>query len=152
MKIVKFLAATVALAVAQISPADESRGVNVSHHETLQDFTFSQSSARGALSVPASGTAVLNFSALGRSFELRLESNDRLLSSSARSNLADGVRLYKGRIAGNDESWVRIVMYDDAPRGLIWNGPIRRAWLVSEMDECFITKFGATGVNRSDFH
>ena len=122
MKIVKFLAATVALAVAQISPADESRGVNVSHHETLQDFTFSQSSARGALSVPASGTAVLNFSALGRRFELRLESNDRLLSSSARSNLADGVRLYKGRIAGNDESWVRIVMYDDAPRGLIWNG------------------------------
>jgi hypothetical protein len=30
--------------------------------------------------------------------------------------------IYRGQLAGNPDSWTRIVVYDGTPRGLVWDG------------------------------
>ena len=122
MRFILLLAATAALAISQAQAASGPGGFSVSHHEGLQDFAFSHAGTLERPALSAAGPATMAFSALGRRFELQLESNERLLSENARGMLDSGVRLYKGRIAGNENSWVRIVMYDGVPGGLIWNG------------------------------
>jgi hypothetical protein len=70
----------------------------------------------------------INFNALGRSFDLDLESND-LLAPGARVLVVgpDGTReesssieLYKGRLADDPESWVRVSVRQGALDGMIW--------------------------------
>ncbi len=86
-------------------------GITLSHHETLQ-----------RLSIQGSGPVTLSFDALGRSFDIQLQPNTRLLSAESRAALADGVMAYRGELAGNPDSWTRIVIADGMPRGLIWDG------------------------------
>jgi len=112
MQALRLISVSAALAISCTSLASESHGLTVAHYEELQDLGFSTGSA----------PAVLTFSALGRTFKLQLESNERLLSNTARETLSNDVALYRGKIAGNADSWVRIVMFDGKPRGLIWDG------------------------------
>ena len=112
MQAFRLITAIAALAMSCASLAGDLRGLTVSHYEELQDLGFSTGSA----------AAVLTFTALGRTFELQLEPNERLLSNRAREALSNDVALYRGKIAGNRDSWVRIVMFDGKPRGLIWDG------------------------------
>jgi len=102
--------------------ASEVRGVDVAHFEVLQDLRLSRVSATSARASSSTISRLLSFSAFGQSYELQLESNDRLLAGMARDALSQDVELYRGKIAGNADSWVRVVMYNDEPRGLIWDG------------------------------
>ena len=52
----------------------------------------------------------------------RLQPNNALLVGEARRSLADGVEVYRGDISGNDGSWVRLVVANGVPRGVIWDG------------------------------
>lgn len=64
----------------------------------------------------------LRFSALGRSFDLQLENNDRVLAGLNQHGRAAGVGVYRGRLANNPASWARIVVHAGTPRGLLWDG------------------------------
>lgn len=122
MKAFKSLILCAALAISSVSTASEPRDLSVSHFEELQELQFSGGNAVGIQKAFPSEPAVLRFNALGQSFELQLESNERLLSSEVRDALVGGIHLYRGKIAGNPHSWVRIVMFGGQPRGLIWDG------------------------------
>ncbi len=102
--------------------AGESNGVIVSHYEPLQRLSIHTSSTEGSLKLGGAGPVSLSFDALGRSFDLQLESNAGLLSAASRDALPDGVAIYHGRLAGQPDSWARIVVYDGMPRGLVWDG------------------------------
>jgi hypothetical protein len=116
------------VAISGISPAPsaaKSNDVFVSHYEPLQRLSIHSSSniaERGAQQIQAAAPIELAFDALGRSFELELEPNSGLLSMASRGALADGVGIYRGQLAGNPDSWARIVVVDGMPRGLIWDG------------------------------
>lgn len=76
--------------------------------------------------IPAASrsTAPVSFIALGRAFDLELQSNDRLLSAlpaAQRSALAR-YELYRGRIAGEPRSWVRLTRVGAQLQGMIWDG------------------------------
>jgi len=122
MQALRWLAISAALATPWTSFASESTGVNVAHFEQLQDLGFNRENAVSLQVASATNTSVLTFNALGRSYELQLEPNDRLLSGMARDAVPQGVDLYRGKIAGNEDSWVRVVMSGGEPRGLIWDG------------------------------
>jgi len=122
MQAFKLITVIAALAMSCASLASDLRGLTVAHYEELQDLDYSIGGATGTLKMSVSGPAVLTFNALGRTFKLQLESNQRLLSNKAREALSNDIALYRGKIAGNPDSWVRIVMFDGKPRGLIWDG------------------------------
>ena len=108
MKALKWLPAIAVLSVSLTAIAAGPNNITVSHFEPLQRLS--------------SRPDALKFDALGRTFDLQLEPNDRLLSRLSRNALTDGIGVYRGRLAGRPDSWARIVMYDGMPRGLVWDG------------------------------
>jgi hypothetical protein len=66
----------------------------------------------------------MSFEAYGRRFDLELEPNERLLrklSAADKSALA-GYPVYRGRLQGAPESWVRLTRIGRDVHGLIWDG------------------------------
>lgn len=64
----------------------------------------------------------LSFEALGKRFDLDLEPNDRVMDALPATAAFERVAVYRGRLVNNPDSWVRIVMFDGMPRGLVWDG------------------------------
>lgn len=110
------------LGLAAPSMASQNSGVVVSHHESLAAFELSDSRSAGQQKLTNGAAAVLSFDAFGRRYDIELESNDRLLSAAARKRIDADTSVYRGRIVGQDNSWVRIVVADGMPRGVIWDG------------------------------
>jgi len=108
MKTLRLIIATAILTAFSMVLAAESSNVFVSHFEPLQRMS--------------SSPTALSFDALGRTFDLQLKPNDRLLSGLSRDALTAGVDIYRGQLAGYPDSWARIVMYDGMPRGIFWDG------------------------------
>ncbi len=64
----------------------------------------------------------LAFEAYGKRFDINLEVNHTLLDAAQRGSLGSGVEVYRGDISGMPNSWVRLVVANDAPRGVLWDG------------------------------
>ena len=101
--------------------AAQAATVSLSHHEPLQRLSIGGSSVDGSQKIGAAGPVDMRFDALGRSFELQLSPNGRLLGA-ARDIAGSTITPYRGKLAGNDNSWVRIVVANGVPSGLIWDG------------------------------
>ena len=101
------------VAIFALSPALNAAETFVSYYEPLHDMTM-QPAARGFEAV--------GFEAMGRRFDLDLEPNDRVLAALPDDAAFAGISVYRGRLQNNPNSWVRIVMFEGVPRGLIWDG------------------------------
>ena len=122
---------TYMIAIAALSPtldASEVDGIDVAHYEPLQRLlierpaTAQQSAGQSKVQrLDGAQAATVSFDALGRTFELSLEPNTALLVGDARTAMS-GLGIYRGQIVGNEDSWVRLVIADGVPRGLIWDG------------------------------
>jgi len=102
--------------------AADSNGVIVSHFEPLQRLDVESGAGLTKQKIGIASPVILRFDALGRTFDLRLEPNDGLLSASSRIASPANLKIYRGHLAGIPGSWVRIVSFDGMPRGLIWDG------------------------------
>jgi hypothetical protein len=114
-------AAWAVLSLLLAAPAIQAAPISLSHHEQLQRLSISAVGTSGNQKTTVAGPVDLSFDALGRSFELQLTPNSRLLDV-ARDIAGIDVIPYRGKLAGNDESWARIVMSKGSPSGLIWDG------------------------------
>ena len=114
----------VSLVVGFCAPvfAGSADNIYVSHYETLQRLSSQDKGAAANQKLAIAGQQLLSFDALGQSFELILRSNSGFLSSDAVKALPAGIGIYRGSLAGNADSWVRIVMFEGSPRGFIWDG------------------------------
>ncbi len=122
MNALKCMPAIAAICFSSALFAADSNGVIVSHYEKLQRLSFESDVSSTSQKIGGAGPVTLSFDALGRTFDLRLEPHDGLLSASSRiASLAD-LKIYRGRLAGKPGSWVRIVSFNGMPRGLIWDG------------------------------
>ncbi len=113
------------LAMLALSPLTHAADVVITHYESLQGLsvhTAQKSGAGVSAQAQADGPLALSFEALGQRFDLRLESNDSLLEGMPAEALDDAVRAYRGKLADNPDSWVRVVMFKGKPRGLVWDG------------------------------
>jgi len=117
-----------AVAIFVVSPALFAAGSNdvaVSHYEPLQRLSVRSANANAVVSrqkIQQGAPVTLSFDALGRSFDLQLEPNVGLLAATSRSAHFDGINIYRGHLTGSPGSWVRIVMFNGVPRGLVWDG------------------------------
>jgi len=120
MNAFKYLPVVVTLA---LSPALHAADTFVSHYEPLHGTTvrsaeYATTDAKQQRAAPIA----LGFEALGQRFELNLEANDRIMAALPTDAAFAGISAYRGRLANNPDSWVRIVMFDGMPRGLVWDG------------------------------
>ena len=122
MKAFTWIAASAVIGISSTSHAGETSGIIVSHYEPLQNLSLSKDGTQTSQKLQAAGPATLRFNALGKAFDLQLEPNHGLISATARDSLADGIGIYRGRMSGNPDSWVRIVVLEGAPTGLVWDG------------------------------
>ncbi len=97
-------------------------GVTLTHVETLSRLSIRSASGEGLQKIRSFAPLALSFDALGRSFDIELEPNSGLLEAARRSGLAGEAIPYRGRLVGIEDSWVRLVLTDAAPAGLIWDG------------------------------
>ena len=121
MTTIRWFAAWAIFSLSTAAFALEAGAISLSHHETLQRLSIHGHASDGSQKLTVAGPVDLSFDALGRSFELQLSPNSNLLAV-ARNTAATGVVPYRGQLAGNDDSWARIVIANGAPSGLIWDG------------------------------
>ncbi|HSM31392.1 MAG TPA: M12 family metallo-peptidase [Woeseiaceae bacterium] len=101
--------------------AAQAATISLAHHEPMQRLNINGPDIEGSQKIRVAGPVEMSFDAMGRSFELQLSPNARLLDT-ARDLAGNSVIPYRGKLAGNEDSWVRIVIADGAPAGLIWDG------------------------------
>lgn len=122
MKAIRWILTSVFFGLSLPVFAAQSGNIIVSHHEPLQRLSL-QSGSNGFSQKPANqGPVTLSFDALGQSFDLRLQPNVGFLSAALRNSLPDAIGIYRGVLADNAESWVRIVVFEGMPRGFVWDG------------------------------
>ncbi len=121
MSVIKNLAAWAVLGLSLMAPAVQAGAVSLAHYEPLQRLDVRASGTDGHQKIAVAGPVDLSFDALGRNFELQLSPNGSLLDA-ARSVAGGAIVPYRGQLAGNDDSWARIVIADGVPSGLIWDG------------------------------
>lgn len=117
----RWLAALAIFSFSASAFALEAGAISLSHHEPLQRLDIQGYATDGSQKLASAGPVQMSFDALGRSFNLQLSPNTNLLSV-ARDASANGIVPYRGRLAGNDDSWVRIVIANGVPTGMIRDG------------------------------
>ena len=122
MKAFKWIVTGAVLCISSTLLAAESNRVIVSHYESLERLEMRGDSIGMSDGLRGAGPVTLSFDAMGKSFVLDLEPNAHLLAGLTGSSLADGIEVYRGSLAGNPDSWARIVVFNGMPRGLVWDG------------------------------
>jgi uncharacterized repeat protein (TIGR01451 family) len=104
--------------------AADLQSVALNYYEPLHQVELRSVTARAAnvAQKAGPGPVVMSFNALGRSFDLALEPNSRLLPATRANPMLDGVEIYRGELAGVSGSWARIVVAEGVPSGLLWDG------------------------------
>jgi hypothetical protein len=119
MKGIARLAACIGLLASAAAPAAEPV---IRYSEPLQRLEISSvvpGAVPGTTKPGLAEPARMSFDAFGRTFELDLEPNHRLLSDEARASLTGEFGIYRGAVAGAPGSWARIVIANGVPRGLV---------------------------------
>ncbi len=63
--------------------------------------------------------------AFGKLFHFDLQPNDRVIAGlpkGQREKIAETVKLYRGKIQGNEDSWIRLTKIGDEWSGMFWDG------------------------------
>ena len=117
-----WIAALTLLSPAVAISAAAPSGVEITHEEPLQVVSFGRDRFGWSREAGEPAPRSVTFDALGRRFSLELEPNHRLIARALNGRVPDGVGVLRGRLANRDDSWVRLVVADGVPRGLIWDG------------------------------
>jgi hypothetical protein len=92
----------------------EAADVAIVHHESPEAWRFETAPAGGGR---------LDFTAFGRSWQLELAPNGRLTEALGGSVAVGGLDLYRGRMAGEPDSWLRLTRESTGHwTGLLWDG------------------------------
>ena len=95
--------------------------VRIEHHEPLADLVLT-SDATGMQKPGAQSVTGMRFNAFSRQFDIELQPNYALLETIERHNMAGGLQVFRGTVSGSPDSWVRIVLANGVPRGLLFDG------------------------------
>lgn len=115
------------LAGPVMSEDGSTRKWRMRYHETLPELELERSPASASRSEELEGVPQMRVSlnAFGRNFDLELESNARLvadLDPAGRDAMGPDMRLFRGGVAGEEDSWLRLAEQNGAWSGVIWDG------------------------------
>jgi len=128
---IKITAVLICFCVPSIASAADV--VTVAYQESLGQLQFTYVARSSSTQKPTvNDIEALRFDAFGRRFEVPLRSNHALLGAEQRLALGDRIGIYRGEIAGTPGSWVRLVVEENLPRGILWDG--ERMWAIEVVD------------------
>ncbi len=105
--------------------------VRIEYSEPLEDLGFSQ--AAGEFQKPGVPSVQrMRFNAFSRHFDVELQLNHALIDAVERQSLGADVQIYRGSLAAEPDSWVRMVIAQGQPRGMLFDGSEMFAIEVSE--------------------
>ncbi len=106
-----------------LSAANAEIPVAITYQEPLEQLQLMYARPAGDQQEAGVPTVrALSFDAFGRRFDLNLQENRSLLDAGLREFVGDRYQVYRGDIGGMPNSWVRLVIRDDIPRGMFWDG------------------------------
>ncbi len=114
--------AAVCFGLALVSPAKAEDAVTINYQEPLLQLQLGYGSSSDNQKLGTALARSLRFDAFGQRFDINLEVNRSLLNAEQRALLGDRYQVYRGDIAGMPNSWVRLVIADEVPRGMLWDG------------------------------
>jgi len=127
--------------------------ISLAHYESLQQLNLRSavaSEANGAAQSRTAAPVVLSFNALGRSFDLQLEANSRLMQTARQNPKLAGVEIYRGKLAGRSNSWARIVVTDGVPQGMFFDG--QEMFAIEAPGDSVVTASGPIVYRLADAH
>lgn len=119
-RIQSVLAVVAGLMLLSSATADDR--LTITYQEQLQQLQISPAVPVGDPAIATGTGRSMSFDAFGRRFDIQLDENRSLLSGAQRDRFADRFNIYRGNIAGMSGSWVRLVVADNLPRGMLWDG------------------------------
>lgn len=135
MKLLGLRAAALFICCIFFAAAQAENGVHITYSEPLQHIDFIRHSAHLSTDAQKSSESSLRsiqFDAFGKRFDIDVRPNHALLSAVKRLSLARQVEIYRGEISGHSKSWVRLVVSDGVPRGMLWDG--REMYAIDVLD------------------
>ncbi len=97
--------------------------VTIDYQEPLEQLQIVYPASSGEQQKAGMNAArSLRFNAFGKHFDINLEENRSLLNAGLGEFAGGRYQIYRGDIAGAPNSWVRLVIKDDVPRGMLWDG------------------------------
>lgn len=115
---------SVAVLFAVITPFSQAAAddvVQIDYREPLQHYSLRQATLEAPNDGPTMAES-LRFDAFGRTFDVQLAVHHALLRKLGRTNQRGRPGIYRGNVAGDRDSWVRLVIADGVPSGLIYAG------------------------------
>jgi hypothetical protein len=104
-----------------LTTAHANDSIRIDYQEPLEQLRIAYPTSSGQLK-PGAEARSLQFDAFGKHFNINLEVNRALLDTAQREQLDGRYEIYRGDIAGVSNSWVRLVIADGVPRGMLWDG------------------------------
>lgn len=114
--------AAVSLGLMLVITARAEDDINVAYQERLEQLQLLYATPRVEQKITAPMVGSMQFDAFGQRFDIDLEVNHSLLNVVQRKLGDHQFEIYRGEIAGLPNSWVRLVIADGLPRGMLWDG------------------------------
>ncbi len=121
MRIHTMCVAAVLSGLMLLTAAHANDGIKILYQEQLEQLQLVYATSSGDLK-PGSEARSRQFDAFGKRFDINLEVNRALLDTAQRAKLDSRYEIYRGDIAGIQNSWVRLVVVNGVPRGMLWDG------------------------------
>ncbi|MGI9261614.1 MAG: M12 family metallo-peptidase [Woeseiaceae bacterium] len=103
--------------------ANAATDIVIDHSEPLRQLRYERATSDDVNRKPGDAPVVsISFDAFGRRFELALEENRALTSVISNPAILESIGVYRGRIADQENSWVRLTIENDSPKGMLWDG------------------------------
>ncbi|MDH3417317.1 MAG: M12 family metallo-peptidase [Gammaproteobacteria bacterium] len=96
-------------------------GIRIVYQEPLDQVRMAHGASAGQQK-PGAEARSISFDAFDKRYDINLEVNRALLATTQRVQLDSRYTIYRGDIAGIPNSWVRLVIADGVPRGMLWDG------------------------------
>jgi hypothetical protein len=105
-----------------VATAGAQDDITISYQEPLEQLRLAYASSFAEQEIGAGTARSLRFDAFGKHFDINLEVNRTLLDAKQRDLLDARYEIYRGDITAMPNSWARLVIADNVPRGMLWDG------------------------------
>ena len=129
-----FLIGLFTLALAPLAQAEDThqslsknKGLEILYFESLPSLSLEEDESEASQSDDDTPSPSWEWSmeAFGKEFDFHLQPNSRLLAKlpkNQREKIAEKYELFRGKIEGNEDSWIRLTKIGRQWSGMIWDG------------------------------
>ncbi len=122
MKALRLVLLTQFLCLILAPGANAATDIVIEYSEPLRQLAYVRAANDAGNRKPGDAQIVsMSFDAFSRRFDLTLEENRALTSVVRNQAILESIDVFRGKIAGEDDTWVRITIENGNPKGVLWD-------------------------------